>query len=1771
MKYFALPGNNRIKKILARIISAVLLTIMVGGLTYFPVQAADDKPQTTTDRPEKVGTAVSNAYILEVTTGVKSGKDIKFFIIKYKTKDKNYPDDPDATITKTKYIMPQEDSLALGKKEVATYGSDLDQLKTIQNKLGYTLQYAFDKTKIDKDGTPSGLRQYKTDQYYFTLSDPITEVVSIDAFAGTQTEWTCQGLRLFSVSELYGLRMAGVWSDDWYVDFKGPMITMMKTNQKTWSTKGANLLHMNTKATFQKQSDFKGLPYENHGTQEYREYGFAISMADTYKAGFDSLYAAYKDGKKAPIDMELAEELTVNVTYTDIYGETRFEHFPMITSSVMWLNNNSFSEPVHAIGAEGGTIAFTGEIPDCEKITGVSISFGSSRAVQDGFIVKTGNKSRRDERIAAGDKEEIMMQSFVIYDLTQNTESHFKPYTEGAVLRYELNAPPILFTLSGDTAGDRIVAGTLTTLGLRAYTDQTLTREQVLGEAYLFEIETDNVGLASPTSDVSIRIKYTNNTGSEKEAGPYLLKDLTNEYYGYWPGSVDSFPYRYGISKGHKLTFVLRLNNVKELNGAIISIDNSAKDDYQIKSFKAYSLSTLGDKVIVWNKMDNGSGVVSNLAYDRTYKGKSLAQSDAALNIAGTTGPVLIQPGKSQMIDFETNSVAELEEDKFDYTDFSISYDEAMKNFGFTKTRRDYKLTIWVADDAVGEDGGVASSVHDTDAGSENLFYFQLVFEYGESAVVQANQQILGDRFQSGVDHEITISVNADYGEVVSIRVIPDDLSDDSKKYDKLNIEKLTVVDADTKGTHRTWEVTSVGWVGIDYTEDSEKTSATGKAGRSMQEIAKTYTIDYVTNQVEIEIALRTGVGDKSTNLDDNGKEVYTYKDQFKGSMKALVYYINNSGQEAKPIEVDFVKAMYEYMNKQAPASSSKGVVSDPTKMFREGHTDRFIISIPDVKSITAFELEITPAEKSFPYIWNLCSLTGKIVSERGNLRINTNDEYEYEYPKQAEMENANGNVNGILFTQTASGNPAYSQYLSETNQPLYITVTENVIQFDEERKVAKTAVSRVPASRDDTLNVYVFPKISGISDKIDQYDLSCDISYEHPLGIFKTGTDTMNKVVDSKGDVVTSLDNEEGLTPMFYYFGLEAPLMSDLNHITFKAKSTYANMALLDYAIVQQVRSGTVIATYYVKLSDTTGDAHNAVYPKDFYPTRNNSTLSYSEQQEVTIQLGMGTDSKSLYPENMDIGVSIDYKASYDPNGMVFHSPVVYLTDQKVNKIREGQVVDLSFKESFIGEITGINIFASGGLNVYVDSACIGSYHVDKAKNKEMVGWYSFGNGMKLAEAPMKMTMTANERESVDVVMPLSMSFTTASPATSYESGTVDPVKAIITLNDMYGNPIPVQIADLRKYLVDGSGNFKTGKTQEVRMLVAGGVGIRKINIEPRNGSGTAGWSIESASATMGEEYSGIRTVADRIYEGSPRNIIFANITVSAKVAVYNQTTKVFNEKAITNGEYSVISPSGQPIYIMPTANGSDEGCKVTAVEVSGDDYVSDNMTECLSQDGARVKFLPPENHSGKTKYYRLTAESNETPDAKVIVKITIESVPIEEGNTTVPDVVGISKLTAQNALENAGLVVAYAEEQYSDTAPTNTVISIDPGANKVVPKGTTVTVVISKGKAPAQVNVPNVYGMDENDAISAITDAGLRYQVISREYNDGAVTKYPAGTVMMVLVNSNEVAPGATLQVEENTLIQLVISLGPAPTDDDGGSGEGGSGEGGEGGEGG
>lgn len=100
-----------------------------------------------------------------------------------------------------------------------------------------------------------------------------------------------------------------------------------------------------------------------------------------------------------------------------------------------------------------------------------------------------------------------------------------------------------------------------------------------------------------------------------------------------------------------------------------------------------------------------------------------------------------------------------------------------------------------------------------------------------------------------------------------------------------------------------------------------------------------------------------------------------------------------------------------------------------------------------------------------------------------------------------------------------------------------------------------------------------------------------------------------------------------------------------------------------------------------------------------------------------------------------------------------------------------------------------------------------------------------------------------------------------------------------------------------------------------------------------------------------------------------------------------------------------------------------------------------------------------------------------------------------------TVPSVVNMTQAEAIATLEKAGLKVDTPKMQSSTEVEAGMVISQSPTANTVIKSYKKVTIVVSSG--PKNVEIPNVVGMKQEEAESAITTLDLKVKVVS-EYND-------------------------------------------------------------------
>ena len=172
----------------------------------------------------------------------------------------------------------------------------------------------------------------------------------------------------------------------------------------------------------------------------------------------------------------------------------------------------------------------------------------------------------------------------------------------------------------------------------------------------------------------------------------------------------------------------------------------------------------------------------------------------------------------------------------------------------------------------------------------------------------------------------------------------------------------------------------------------------------------------------------------------------------------------------------------------------------------------------------------------------------------------------------------------------------------------------------------------------------------------------------------------------------------------------------------------------------------------------------------------------------------------------------------------------------------------------------------------------------------------------------------------------------------------------------------------------------------------------------------------------------------------------------------------------------------------------------------------------------------------------------SDTVPAGSVISQNPVAGTAVTEGSTvnlvvssgpcpvTVPDVVGQDQASAEAAIAAAGLVVGEITEQCSDTVPAGSVISQNPAGGASVAPGSSVDLVVSTG--PCNAVVPDVVGLTQAAAMTAITAAGLYVGTVTEQCSDTVA----AGSV----ISQNPVAGTA---VTEGTTVNLVVSSGPCP----------------------
>jgi beta-lactam-binding protein with PASTA domain len=278
---------------------------------------------------------------------------------------------------------------------------------------------------------------------------------------------------------------------------------------------------------------------------------------------------------------------------------------------------------------------------------------------------------------------------------------------------------------------------------------------------------------------------------------------------------------------------------------------------------------------------------------------------------------------------------------------------------------------------------------------------------------------------------------------------------------------------------------------------------------------------------------------------------------------------------------------------------------------------------------------------------------------------------------------------------------------------------------------------------------------------------------------------------------------------------------------------------------------------------------------------------------------------------------------------------------------------------------------------------------------------------------------------------------------------------------------------------------------------------------------------SVQLAEIELIEEIDEMVTVPNVVgmTQATAEANIVAEVLAVGNITTANSTTVAIGDVISQNPTAGTIVIHDSPVDIVvslgalvPNVVGMTEAASVAAIEVEGlNDVVTSEyhftvpVGEVISQNPAGGSVVEPGS------------------SVDIVVSLGVLMLPV-------PNVVGSTQSAAEAAITVGSLVVGNVTTAYSDTVAIGLVISQNPVGGANVLAGSSVDIVVSLG-----VQVPDVVGMSQAAAQSAITGAGLAVGNVTTAYSD---------TVAEGDVISQDPAAGSG--VASGTPVDIVVSLG-------------------------
>jgi eukaryotic-like serine/threonine-protein kinase len=153
----------------------------------------------------------------------------------------------------------------------------------------------------------------------------------------------------------------------------------------------------------------------------------------------------------------------------------------------------------------------------------------------------------------------------------------------------------------------------------------------------------------------------------------------------------------------------------------------------------------------------------------------------------------------------------------------------------------------------------------------------------------------------------------------------------------------------------------------------------------------------------------------------------------------------------------------------------------------------------------------------------------------------------------------------------------------------------------------------------------------------------------------------------------------------------------------------------------------------------------------------------------------------------------------------------------------------------------------------------------------------------------------------------------------------------------------------------------------------------------------------------------------------------------------------------------------------------------------------------------------------------------------ALIAILLVLWAAGVFASRVAVPDVVGMPLSKATTALDNAGLKTGAISYQQATGKAQGTVLSQSPAAASSVKTGSAVDMVAVGTSLQV---VPNVLGMTQSEASTALAQVSLQLGNVTKVYSSSAAKDTITGQV-----------PAAGLKVETGSPVAVTISQGPKP----------------------